>query len=154
MWAAKTRVATPFCQGLSKEVLTGLIFSDRTATGTSNPYFPSRSEIRDLGADPRRKCLPQLSDDPQARRVLGDVEVQNTPPIVADGAHSTRARGHDLGLIGEVHASHQGLKARVIAQAIESRIDLQQIDLSADFCRLLHNRKLSTDPERYVTRVW
>ena len=45
------RSATPFCQGLSKEVRTGVIFMDRTAAGTSNPYFPSRSKIRNLGTD-------------------------------------------------------------------------------------------------------
>jgi hypothetical protein len=30
----------------------GLIFNDRTAARTSNPYFASRSKIRNLGADP------------------------------------------------------------------------------------------------------
>src|ERR1700694_1901857 len=58
MWSSRSRrqlstqrSATPFCQGLSKEVRTGLIFMDRTAPGTSNPYFASRSKIRDRGAD-------------------------------------------------------------------------------------------------------
>jgi hypothetical protein len=40
------RSATPFCQGLSKHVRTGLIFRDRTAIGTSRPYFASRSKMR------------------------------------------------------------------------------------------------------------
>jgi hypothetical protein len=43
------RSATPFCQGLSKEVRRGLILRDRTAAGTSNPYFASRSKTRNLG---------------------------------------------------------------------------------------------------------
>jgi hypothetical protein len=33
---------------------------------------------------PKRKRLPQLLDDPTARRMLRDVEVQDTPAIVAD----------------------------------------------------------------------
>src|SRR5260370_10342234 len=58
MWSSRSRrqlstqrSATPFCQGLSKEVRTGLILMDRTAAGTSNPYFASWSEIRNLGGD-------------------------------------------------------------------------------------------------------
>jgi hypothetical protein len=39
------RSATPFCQGLSKEVRTGVKFIERTAIGTFEPYFPSRSKI-------------------------------------------------------------------------------------------------------------
>jgi len=35
------RSATPFCQGLPIEVCTGVIFSERIALGTSNPYFAS-----------------------------------------------------------------------------------------------------------------
>ena len=45
------RSATPFCQGLSKEVRIGVIVRDRTAAGTSNPYLPSRSKMRNRGAD-------------------------------------------------------------------------------------------------------
>ena len=46
------RSATPFCQGLSKEVRTAFIFRDRMAAGTSVQYFASRSWIRNLGAAP------------------------------------------------------------------------------------------------------
>src|SRR5258706_10929506 len=59
MWSSRScrqlsiqRSATPFCQGLSKEVRTGDIFRDRRVPGTSNPYFASRSKMRYLGADP------------------------------------------------------------------------------------------------------
>ena len=58
MWSNRSRrqlsthrSATPFCQGLLNEVRRGCIFKDRTATGTSIPYFPSRSKIRNRGAD-------------------------------------------------------------------------------------------------------
>src|SRR5258708_7231145 len=56
MWCSRSRrqlstqrSATPVGQGLSKEVRTGLILLDRTAAGTSNPYFASWSKIRNLG---------------------------------------------------------------------------------------------------------
>jgi hypothetical protein len=45
------RCATPFCQGLLNEVRIGVIFREGTAAGTSNPYFLSRSKIRNREAD-------------------------------------------------------------------------------------------------------
>jgi hypothetical protein len=48
--------ATPFCQGILKEALTGSILRDRTAFGTSNPYVASQSKIRNLGAAPNRNA--------------------------------------------------------------------------------------------------
>ena len=58
MWSNRSRrqlstqrSATPLCQGLSNEVRTGLIFKDRTTAGTSIPYLPSRSKMRNRGAD-------------------------------------------------------------------------------------------------------
>src|ERR1700674_290358 len=46
------RSATPFCQGLPDDVYTGLISKDRTAAGSSRPYFASRAKIKNLGVDP------------------------------------------------------------------------------------------------------
>src|SRR6516162_9161488 len=46
------RSATPFCHGLSNEVWIASIPRDRTAAGTSTPYFLSRSNIRNRGAEP------------------------------------------------------------------------------------------------------
>jgi hypothetical protein len=63
---------------------TGLTFRDRTATGTSNPYFASRVENEKPGSRLERKRLSQLLDDPRTRRMPGDVEVQNAPPIMVD----------------------------------------------------------------------
>src|ERR1700674_2235663 len=40
----------PFCQGLSNEVRTHLIFIDRIAAGTSGPYLASLSKMRNRGA--------------------------------------------------------------------------------------------------------
>src|SRR5258708_18272733 len=45
------RSATPFCQGLSNEVRTGLTLKDRTAAEASSPYLASRSKMTNLGAD-------------------------------------------------------------------------------------------------------
>src|ERR1019366_6871563 len=49
--ASDQRSATPFCQGLRIEVRTGVIFSERIDAGTSNPYFASWSNRRNLGAE-------------------------------------------------------------------------------------------------------
>src|SRR5260370_40108532 len=46
------RSATPFRQGLSNEERRRFILRDRTAAGTSAPYFASRSKMTNLGADP------------------------------------------------------------------------------------------------------
>src|SRR5437879_5705794 len=51
------RSATPFCQGLSNEVRTGLTLRDRTAVGTSSPYSASRLKMRNLGADPNGNAM-------------------------------------------------------------------------------------------------
>jgi len=42
----------------SNEVRTGLIFRGRTGAGTSPPYLPSRSKIRNRGADSNGKRFP------------------------------------------------------------------------------------------------
>ena len=52
-------------EGLSNELRTALIFRGRMAAGTSVPYFASRSWIRNRGAAPKRKRLPQLLDNQQ-----------------------------------------------------------------------------------------
>src|SRR6266576_1768478 len=41
-------------------------------------------EDQKLGSGTKRKRLPQLLDDPTTRRTLGDVKVQDAPPIMAD----------------------------------------------------------------------
>jgi len=50
------RSATPFGQGLSKELRTHLVYIDRIAAGTPVPYLASRSKIRNRGADPYGKA--------------------------------------------------------------------------------------------------
>src|ERR1700681_2797928 len=91
MWSSRSRrqlstqrSAIPFCQGLAKEVRTGLIFMDRTATGTSNPYFASRSKIRNLSADSNGNASRSCWMIQRGRRALCDVEVQDPPATMAD----------------------------------------------------------------------
>src|SRR4029450_4220267 len=65
--------------------------------GPHGVYFQGSNGCRDLRpvffipgmnqrprSCPKRKRLPQLLDDPTARRMLGDVDVQDTPAIVMD----------------------------------------------------------------------
>jgi len=48
------------------------------------PIFPIPVKDQKPGCRPKRKRLPQLLNDPPARRVLRDVDVQDAPPAVAD----------------------------------------------------------------------
>src|SRR5216683_1140859 len=52
---------------------------------------------------PKRKRLPQLLDDPTARRMLRDVEMQDTPAIVADDKETVEDAERDRGHGEEVH---------------------------------------------------
>ena len=53
------------------------------------------------------KCLPQLLDDPSARRMLRDVEVQDTPTIVADDKEAVEDAEGDRGHGEEVHGRNR-----------------------------------------------
>jgi len=48
------------------------------------PIFAIPVKDQKSGSRPKRKRFPQLLNDPQARRVLRDVEVDDPPPTVAD----------------------------------------------------------------------
>src|SRR5439155_17524559 len=48
------------------------------------PVFCIPIEDQKPGTRPKRKRLPQLLDDPRARGMAGDVEVQNASTIMAD----------------------------------------------------------------------
>jgi hypothetical protein len=76
------------------------------AARTSVPYFAPRSWIRNLGAAPKRKRLPQLLDDP-AGRILRDVEMRDTPAIVADDKEAVEDAEGDRGHGGEVHGRNR-----------------------------------------------
>ena len=55
------------------------------------------------GRRPKRKRLPQLLDDPTACRMLGDVEMQDTPAIVTDDKEAVENTEADRGHGEEVH---------------------------------------------------
>jgi len=75
---------------------------DRTAAGTSNPYFASRSKTKP-GRRLEWKRLPQLLDDPHTRRMIGDVKVQDAPTIVADHEEAVEKAESDRWDGEEVH---------------------------------------------------
>src|SRR5258708_28580794 len=52
---------------------------------------------------PKRKRLPQLPDDPTAPRMRRDVEMQDTPAIVADDKETVEDAERDLWHGEEVH---------------------------------------------------
>ena len=104
MWSSRSRLqlptqrsAMPFCQGDRKEVRLGIILVAFTAAITSIKLLIAIKDqvfVRRF----KWKCLAQLLDDPTARRMLRDVEVQDAATIVADDEeaveHSERDRWH------------------------------------------------------------
>ena len=57
---------------------------DRTTIGTSNPYFGVPIKDEKLGRGLKRKCFPQLLNDPSGRRMPRNIEMQHAPTTVAD----------------------------------------------------------------------
>jgi hypothetical protein len=66
-----------------------------------------RVTIKDeeLGSSAEWKCFSQLVDDPHTRRMLRDVEVQNTPPVVTNDEEAVENAERDGGNCEEVHCS-------------------------------------------------
>jgi hypothetical protein len=75
--------------------------------GNLDSILPVPVEDQKSGSRSERKRFPQLLNGPQAGRVLGHVEVQNPPPVVADDEeaveHTERDRGHGK----EVHGRNR-----------------------------------------------
>src|SRR5215831_19565175 len=59
------------------------------------------------GSRLERKRLPQLLDDPTACRMLRDVEMQDTPAIVADDKEAVEDAEADRGHGEEVHGRNR-----------------------------------------------
>ena len=98
------RSATPFCQGHSNEVRRG----DRQGSnGSRNLCSIFATAVKDKKPRRRfkRKRLPQLLLNPPARRVLGNVEVQNLPSIVPNDEKAVKHSEGDGGDGKEVHRS-------------------------------------------------
>src|SRR5256885_5445179 len=66
------------------------------------PVMDQKSRSR-----PKRKRLPQQLDDPTARRMLRDVEVQDTPPIMVDDKETLEHAEGDRWHCEEVHGRNR-----------------------------------------------
>src|SRR5437762_687627 len=69
-----------------------------------SPVMEQKSRNR-----PKRKRLPQLLNDPTAGRMLGDVEVQDTPAIMADDKETVEDAECDRWHGEEVHRRNRFL---------------------------------------------
>ena len=55
------------------------------------------------GSRSERECFPQLLNNPKACRLLGDVEMENVPTVVADDEQAVDPTERDRGNCEEVH---------------------------------------------------
>ena len=76
---------------------------DRTATGTSKPYFASRSKDQEPGSRFVGESLAQLLNDPTARGMPRDIEVQYASPTMVDDEEAVEHAERDRGDGEEVH---------------------------------------------------
>jgi len=74
----------PFCQGLWNDVCWGIMPVAFTAAITSNPKLLIAIKDQVFVRGLKWKRLSQLLDDPTARRMLRDVNVQDAPTIMTD----------------------------------------------------------------------
>ena len=63
--------------------------------------------VAQLGSGPKWKRLPQLLDDPTARRMLGDVKVQDVPPIMSDDEEAVEYAERDRWHCAEIHGRNR-----------------------------------------------
>lgn len=68
---------------------------------------------QELRSRAERKCFAKLLKNPQARRMLSDIEVQNAPPIMSDHEKAIEYAERDCGNGEEVH---RGDGLRMVAQ--------------------------------------
>src|SRR6266566_604606 len=64
-------------------------------------------EDQKLGSGTKRKRLPQLLDDPTTRRTLGDVKVQDAPPLMADDEETVEHPERDRWHHEEIHGRNR-----------------------------------------------
>jgi len=116
-----------FCHGLRNEVRLGIIRVAFTAAITSNPNFLIAIKDQVFVRGFKWKRLAQLLDDPSARRMLRDVNVQDAPPIMTDNKKSNRAR--QTKIVGTVKKSIAAIASRWFRRKASQRLAGQ--DLSA-----------------------
>jgi hypothetical protein len=114
MWSSRSRLqlstqrsATPFCQGLPNDVCTGLISKDRTAAGSSRPYFPSRSKIKNLGVDPNGNASRNCWMIQPLVGCFVTLTAQDVPPIMADDEEAVEHAEHDRWHREEIHGRNR-----------------------------------------------
>jgi hypothetical protein len=71
------------------------------------PIFSIPVKDQESGSRPERKRLPQLLDGPQARRMAGDVEVQDASPVVADDEQTVEQAERDSRDGKEIHGRNR-----------------------------------------------
>jgi hypothetical protein len=64
-------------------------------------------ENEEAGSRVEWESLPELLDDPHARRMFGDVEVQNAPSVVPDNEEAVENAERDRRDRKEVHGSNR-----------------------------------------------
>src|SRR6202521_5285597 len=64
-------------------------------------------EDQKLGSGPKWKRLSQLLDDPTARRMLRDINVQDVPPIMADDEEAVEHAERDRWHSEEIHGRNR-----------------------------------------------
>jgi hypothetical protein len=69
------------------------------------PVFPITVKDQEPGSRSKWKCLPQLLNDPQARWMPSDIEVQDAPPVVADDKKAIEYAEVDRWDRKEIHRS-------------------------------------------------
>src|SRR5215469_5378290 len=78
-------------------------------SGNLHSVLPVSVEDQKPRSRAKRKGLPQLLHNPQAGRMLGDVAVQDTPPVMSDHEKAVQYAKPDGGNREEIHRSNHFL---------------------------------------------
>ena len=99
------------CHGVLPGTLEGGPHRAHLQGSNGHGYFQSifRIPVKDQepGSRPKRKRLPQLLDDPHARQMFRDVQVQDPPPIVVDDEEAVEHAERDRWNCEEIHRSNR-----------------------------------------------
>jgi len=104
------------------------MLSDRIVAGISSPYLASRSKMRNLGADSKGNASRNCWTTPQAGGMLADVEMQDSPTIVANDEKAIEQVETDRRHGEEIH-SRDGFS--MIAQKSEPALGWLRISRSS-----------------------
>jgi hypothetical protein len=93
-------------------------------------------EDQKLGSGTKWKRLPQLLDDPTTRRMLGDVNVQDAPPIMADDEEAVEHAERDRWHREEIHGRNRFPMVSKEGQPALGRV---RISRRSSSCHPLHS---------------